>query len=243
MEGERVFRSAGLALLAFLAVGLAGDLWRPGSSRAAHGGPRGIETLQSTVTLTAAADAEITDAFPTHNKGSEDHLTVSLPSGAYLFTWCALVRFDLVSALPPGATIDSARLEVYCVARELHGPPNPFPVSIAARFITGPWDEMTVTWNTRPSTSAWEVRTDVYNEHWLGWHRWNATGFARFWQGNPASNHGLELCGIPDIQGYTLIYLSREGLPDPSQRPRLVLTYHLAGPSPIRLPLIVLGRP
>lgn len=195
---------------------------------------------QTTVTLIASADASVESDTPNLNQGAAAYLFLTnwpeiSPAG------CVLVRFHLASAVPPNAAIDSARLELRCVLMRYLDPNDPFPVSVAARFVTNAWNEMTVTWNTRPSTSGWEARTEV---HWgiLAWQGWNATGFTRAWQGNPASNHGLEVCGIPDTARYGLTYASREG-DEVSWRPRLVVTYHLTGPPPARLPLILRGRP
>lgn len=191
---------------------------------------------QTTVTLIAVADASVESDAPDLNQGGADYLFLTNWPGLSP-TECALVQFHLAPAVPPNAAIDSARLELRCVLMRYVEPNNPFPVSVAARFVTSAWDEMTVTWNTRPSTSGWEARTDV---HWGigGWQGWNATGFTRAWQANPASNHGLEVCGIPDTARYGLTYVSREW-DEASWRPRLVVTYRLTGPLLVRLPLVL----
>ncbi|MGQ9586636.1 MAG: DNRLRE domain-containing protein [Anaerolineae bacterium] len=200
--------------------------------------PGDVASLE-TVVLTAVADAAITPANPGRNFGDADTLWVENAPSPFIEA-CSLVRFDLASALPTSAAIDAARLELYMYGVTF-GAPAPFTVSTSARFVTSPWGEMTVTWGTRPSTSAWQARTDVHFR--IGWHRWNATGFARTWQANPASNHGVELCGDRYAAGYELLFCSREQ-PEPGDlKPRLVVTYHLTGPPPIRLPLVLRSGP
>ena len=124
------------------------------------GAAGGSEPEQTTVTLTAVADAAITPANPGRNFGDANTLWVENAPSPFIEA-CSLVRFDLASALPTSAAIDAARLELYMYGVTF-GAPAPFTVSTSAKFVTSPWGEMTVTWGTRPSTSAWEARTDVH---------------------------------------------------------------------------------
>ena len=126
----------------------------------------------SSLTLIATQDAYIDQSLPTTNFGADPSLLVGLsqlPTGAP-YELRTLVGFDL-SALPAGATLLAAKLQLYQIAAS-----GSISYSIYPDRVTRPaWSEATVTWNFPPvgSTSDGDpaVATDMAN----GWKTWDVT--------------------------------------------------------------------
>ncbi|MFH1928566.1 MAG: DNRLRE domain-containing protein [Chloroflexota bacterium] len=184
-------------------------------------------SLQS-VTVPAAADAETWSCWP-DNYGSGPSLALAYGVGPTSeYAAFSLVRFDLASALPPDAIIDSATIQLYLSIVE---PGSTLPIQAGAFFVTSSWNEGTVTWNTRPSSENIGTGTQIVSGG--GWHNWNATSFATAWQADPAHNYGVELRGPLSVALYCVRFVSREG---GGNGPRLIVNYHMptATPTPTR---------
>jgi xanthosine utilization system XapX-like protein len=177
---------------------------------------RSAAPLQTTVILTAVADATLKNGVSSgSNFGTDPLLGVSYNDGTGSEE-VSLVRFNL-SSIPPEATIESAVLGLY-----LYETTGLSQVTIGAYYVTSAWDETSVTWNTAPS---WEALG-------LAWGLDNATGtyyerdiasWARAWQGG--TNNGFALRG-PHGAGQPIWgrwFDSRENLD--AHPPRLVVTY------------------
>lgn len=147
-------------------------------------------TLLQSVSIPAAADAETWSCWP-DNYGSGPSLALAYGVGPTSeYAAFSLVRFDLASALPPNAIIDSATIQLYLASVD---PGSTLPIQAGAFFVTSNWNEGTVTWNTRPSSENTGTGTQIVSGG--GWHSWNATSFATAWQADPAHNYGVELRG------------------------------------------------
>lgn len=141
--------------------------------------------------------------------------------GVLTYVRIFLISFDL-TGLPANAIIDSASLQLHWNGCDLSGT---YPVPLGAYFIDGPWDESTVTYNTRPSWATTGVNSQVdcpVTDPTI----WYITSFAQAWQSDPAHNYGVKVSGPWNASyDYSITFDSREypnvGVPE------LVVTYHL----------------
>jgi hypothetical protein len=178
------------------------------------------EPSQTTVTLTAVADATVRSWQPGTNFGGEDVLELSYSAIDGTREAVTLLRFDVASALPSNAIIDSATLQLF-----LEGAAGANPVAVAAYFVTSSWAEGSVTWNTFPTADPVGIVAQV-DASPGNYKSWNITSYAQAWHMGP--NHGLYLRGPVDGTFYERVFESRDHM---EMVPRLVVTYHLPAPT------------
>lgn len=211
MKAHRSFKT--VTLLAAVLLGVFALSRAPAGQAAAPAAP------QTTVTLTAVADATLKSWQANTNFGSDPTLSVGYSHIDTDENAVLLVRFDL-SSLPADAIIDSANIQLY-----LESSSGLDPVSPGLYLATSTWDESSVTWNTAPTANpvglTWQMdgtpgyKTSISLASW-----------ATYWMGNP--NYGVMLHGSltgPDY--YQRVFSSRERGSNP---PGLVVTYHLPPP-------------
>ncbi|HIE30947.1 MAG TPA: DNRLRE domain-containing protein, partial [Methanosarcinales archaeon] len=167
----------------------------------------------TTVTLTAVADTTVKSWQPDSNFGSEEVLELSYSAIDVVREEVTLLRFDLASAIPANAIIDSAVLELFLVDGA-----GADPAPVAAYFVTSNWAESSVTWNSFPTAEPIGVVSQVYRSP--GYKSWDISSFAWVWQGG--SNNGVFLRGPVDGTYYERTFESRE---HDESVPRLVVTY------------------
>jgi|GEM_PF-956569 len=177
-------------------------------------------TSSTTVTLTAVADATVKSWQPDSNFGSESVLSLSYSDIDEVCEAVTLLRFDVASALPEGAIIDSATLELFLVDGA-----GADPAPVAAHFVTSGWAESNVTWNSFPTAEPIGVISQV-DKSPGSYKSWWVTSFAQEWQSG--SNDGVYLRGPVDGTYYERTFESREHA---ESVPRLVVTYHLPSPA------------
>jgi len=169
---------------------------------------------------------------------------------------CILIGFD-VSAIPQGAQITSAKLELW-VARRNNATSGPVQLFGVLR----PWQESSVTWNLPWSLAGCKgVGTDRAQDPaasttlrldntWAAWQSASLAdlaGLVQTWVQDPSQNYGMLLVGVEatSLSQEWQMY-SSEWSSGPGQRPRLSVTYregtpvptstrtHTPGPSPTR---------
>jgi hypothetical protein len=121
----------------------------------------------ATVTLTAVADASLKSFVPNDNYGSDSNVSVYLISIEGTERSAMLVRFDL-STSPSNAIIDTTSLQFY-----LNKSYEMNPVDLTLRFVTSPWTESTVTWNTAPTVFVPPLDFKWQMDGTLGWKSFN----------------------------------------------------------------------
>jgi hypothetical protein len=129
-----------------------------------------------------------------------------------------LIQWDL-STVPPGATIVSATMELYCEA--FYGTPTGQPVYY---MINESWDELTVTYNTQPE---YDIASPVLDE-WPAaetWHQVDVTGFVTNWVGGVHDNHGI-YCFCQGTEGTCVPGFWSGDYQDVTLRPRLIIEYY-----------------
>ena len=176
-------------------------------------------SLQSTVTLTAAADVTLKSWQPNANFGSEQTLQAAHSEIDGSQSAVMLVRFDL-SALPGNAVIDSADLELY-----LESSRGLDPVYLGIYYVNDAWAESDVTWNTAPPVATtgltWQVDSSLGYKSHGGLGGWVSTWMA-------GANNGVMIYGSLSGDFYQRIFQSRES---GQNMPRLVVTYHIEAPT------------
>ncbi|HKZ83253.1 MAG TPA: DNRLRE domain-containing protein [Anaerolineae bacterium] len=171
-------------------------------------------------TLYSIADADVLQGYPNTNYGSDaamwagydDYLN---PDGMIARSH---VQFD-VSAIPAGATINSAVLRVFLVSS--YDFPNRTRLITTYR-ISSPWVESSVTWNTSPAFAEAYGSAPVTHGAW-GWYSFDVTNLVRGWVNGTFPNYGIMLRG-PEVSGSDSSwkgFSTREW----SNSPQLVITY------------------
>jgi hypothetical protein len=129
-----------------------------------------------------------------------------------------LIQWDL-SALPTGATINDAVMALKCI--NFLGTPSGGEYYY---MIIEPWDETTVTWDTKPLYST-SVQT---SSDWPSDGEWvsaSVTEFVRKWYNGTFSNYGIYIsCQYVSGECYARFY-SSDYISDPNARPKLIITY------------------
>ena len=131
-------------------------------------------------------DANIWIGVPNTNLGNYEYLTVNeAPFDPSLLQNFGLIEFDLSSFT--GSSVVSAKLTLF----------QEFTDAAAAIFDllrnTSPWDEHTVTWNTRPSVDPTPVASLQLNFFPTIYRDWDVTAVVQGWLSGGYANYGLTL--------------------------------------------------
>jgi hypothetical protein len=114
-----------------------------------------------------------------------------------------------VEQLPSGATITSSYFKLY-----LKSVSDTQSRQYNAYALGNSWDELSITWNNRPSRSG-TVAWNAYMSDTIGWHSTDATNLTRDWYNNPGGNHGVELEGEEGANVHTRVYSANRSLNAP----------------------------
>ncbi len=210
--GLRWFRAMFLAAACAVAVvhgsGATTPPAAPGDPPAPLGWP-----AEEVVAIDAVADA-IVDSFASGENYGLIH-TLEVRYGSPVPIRRSLLRFNLATALPEGAIIDAAWLELLQT-----GWAGADYAELRAAPITEDWIESQVTWDSRPATGIPELILPSASAQAPV--RFEITEIAHAWQEAP--NFGLQLAEVDDQTVFSRVFESREPGGHP---PRLEVTYHL----------------
>lgn len=141
-----------------------------------------------------------------------------------------LVQFN-ISALPPGAIVRDAQLQLYMYAS------NGGNFNAEARALIAPWDEGTATWNDRQVGTPWispggdysgYVEDSVVLDNVAGWKTWNVKRLVDSWVRGSQPNYGLII--MPSNNGASdRTFYSSDYPTDPTLRPKLFISYQTDG--------------
>ncbi len=205
------------------AVGVVGLLLILAATPTAHGQTGGTATIQ----LGPGTGQSVGIFSEAPESWGRDASTFILPFGNYVgLTSGRLVQtrtfllFPL-SAIPVGATVTSASLQVYV---------NDWPFDGSAELgvyrVTTPWEE-SLSWASRPATdSALRASTDVSSI--VDWVSWDVTSLAQAWRSD-TPNYGFMLGGAPAPEamagnGWAAAAVGRTA-GDAAHAPRLIVSY------------------
>jgi len=172
------------------------------------------------------------------------------------YTWPAntpcnaiITKWNL-SALPAGAQIQSATLQLYMNYLEAGGGDTLYTVPVhkiinkspdvsKANGLyydgTNPWDPSNIPYNSIPlaqSNISPAVDTQQLNMT-NGYKSWNVTSIVKDWVASPASNYGILVNGSNTNSADSNRGFASTRATDPDQRPKLVITY-TTGLTPVK---------
>jgi hypothetical protein len=141
-----------------------------------------------------------------------------------------LVSFQLSGYLPANAKIKKAYLVLYCADIDGTG-----STPVALHKMTGSWDVLSVTWNSRILSNAWAAPGGDYNAAAIGtavtvnttgkYYTWEVdSADVQGWLDSPAQNYGIMVKSTAE-SAETDAAFSSNSSPVPEQKPRLVVYY------------------
>jgi len=172
-------------------------------------------------------DGWISASRKSYNFGADTLFIVDEKGGPHR----GMIRFDVEGALPRGAKLTGASLELF--ANGVVGTGYFRLYGLSQDWIegscSGSCGTAGVTWDTTDGTNAWttpggDPDTSAVSEVQAGgsgtWHRWNISAIARQWVSGERANYGL----LISAEGASASFHSSDNA-DATTRPRLTLSY------------------
>lgn len=175
-------------------------------------------------------DACITSINPDYNYGNVPNFYASAWTfgGEFGIQW-SLLKFDLTQ-IPSSAIVIDAKLSLYYWQGSLPGHEGE-NASYLQKVLEN-WDEMSVTWNTKPSTTTvGEVYLLTSSNQTQDYPDINMTQFVSDWIGDPQNNFGMLFRLAVDSIYRSMLFASSDNS-TASLRPKLVVTYRQC-PDPV----------
>ena len=147
------------------------------------------------VDIGSAMDAHVVEGYSTSNYGSASSIYVQSASGGSYKDERAWTMFNLKGSLPPGATIVSARLRLYCWKAD---DADDLSASVYGSDDDS-WTESGLTWSGQPaygSTALSSVKLVANDED--KWIEWDVTAFV---QAQYAGDGKVSLVVKPAVEG------------------------------------------
>jgi hypothetical protein len=175
----------------------------------------GSADAQSTLVLqpdgAAGKDSCVTATIPDTNFGTNPEVVINYAGPNH-----GMIEFDL-SAIPPGATILTATLEI------LENTNCGFNENlIELRLNDAAWDEATVTWNNAPTYGP-SLGTNSGETGGCDWIIWDVTGAVTDWYDGTSTNYGFRIVGPGG--GNVIKYMWSSDFGTAASRPILRVTY------------------
>ena len=169
-------------------------------------------------------DSHVSSETPNENYGSSIFPRI----GSYLYdSWVisrCYLQFDL-SILPADAVIVAASLKLYQYYTPHTSLEDHF---VDLHRVSGNWEEDTLTWNNKPSFNPIAESTSFNDSDTFTWLSWDITSLLQDWLDGVFSNYGVVLKGADEGSDHTgCLYISSEYPSDPSQHPKLEITYYV----------------
>jgi hypothetical protein len=160
-----------------------------------------------------------------------------------------IIKWDL-SAIPPGATIQSATLSLYMYGTEGSGGDDNYDI-LVHRILNHNPSISACTWNTFDGVKAWsggadgggadlaQAESTIAVGKTAGYKTWSITQMLQDWVNNPATNFGLALSPDGSAASDSNRYFRSTEYSEPDQRPKLTVTYSL---TPAHISGLRIGR-
>lgn len=176
------------------------------------------DTLATLVQIPAAEDAYIASGYPNQNFGDDPLFLGYNATGDEFGAERILMRFNVLSAVPPGAHITDAYVQL---TLNYASPADDAPLGTNLRAVGSAWDEAAVTWNTQPVRG--DIRTTVFVGTALTTYEWHITDLVQAWVDGALTNNGVEIYGDEFPEQRERTFYSRESATGNS--PRLVVDF------------------
>lgn len=138
-----------------------------------------------------------------------------------------LIDFDF-SRIPKNIEISSAKLFLYAVDNTINGPGHSNRSGsnlFLLQRITSEWNELDVTWNTRPSTTTDSQVYVAGSEHYMQDYEIVITKLVRDILNNPSESHGL-MIRLATEEYYRRVLFASSDHEDSTKHPKLVVEYN-----------------
>lgn len=170
----------------------------------------------------AKADTKINEFEPTTNYGTEQFLEIwGGQLAPYTPAEQALIYFDeniFAELGAANATIDFAMLKLYVTNLNQSG-------EVKTYRVAGTWDEMAVTWNTRPDSNLDIVSMEILPAGPNMWFQTEVTDMVRSWVEASFPVHGFYVT-VPEQGNAVGCQFASIDHPDSALHPRLFIEYH-----------------
>lgn len=125
------------------------------------------------VDVPAMRDAQVVQGYTSSNYGSATNMYVASDASGSYKNERSWMRFNLQDNLPAGATINSAKLRVYCWKSDAANSLE----TVAYGSTNTSWDEAALTWSTQPTLDT-ELGHATLQANATGvWYEWDVTSF------------------------------------------------------------------
>lgn len=183
-------------------------------------GPDGTDVV---VEIPVFQDTYIVSGTPNANYGRSATIRLGHNAGG-LGAFRPLLQFNL-SAIPAGATINSAAFRIYLHAAT----PGDSPMPFNARHLVSSWNENLVTWNSHQPQWGSVFATGVAEASPLGWKQEDVTVLVQDWFYGIRPNNGFTVIGDerPEVERQRYYYSKEAGN---NLYPRLIVDFTIPPP-------------
>lgn len=233
----RMGKQMGLLLVALVLFVLTGSVMA--STRFTRRGTAFTKLTGQTgkpLTLHPEADAFVSSGHPSEPGTPIDQIFVGYDKLYGYAKERGLLRFDL-RGIPEGAIIERATLRLWLASWQ-RPVGNWDPMDVHVYPIATPWDEETVTWNTKPGYDEVPLVNPVAvppgPEQWI---EFDVTRLVQEWVNGARPNHGFMLLGDESEGYHDRSFWSKECDPakcgaNREKQPQLVVEYFVPTPTP-----------
>jgi hypothetical protein len=174
--------------------------------------------LATTVQIPAAEDTYIASGYPNQNFGNDPLFLGYNLTGDQFGAERIMIRFDVLSAVPPAAHINDAYVQL---TLNFASPVDDVPLGTNLRDVRAPWDEYALTWNTQPARG--DIQTTVFVNTALTTYEWNVTNLVQDWVNGTLTNNGIEIYGEEAPEQHERTFYARES--GTGEAPHLVVDF------------------
>lgn len=190
--------------------------------------------MPGTAVIPATQTTYVDSSQPSRSFPSTPTLLAGFLGGA---VFRSLVRAPFPSAaIPAGATVLSATLDLFLTSSEQPAPPTPY----AAYRLTSPWTEVGTAWSSQPGFDPVPVATLSFGSEVGLFKSWDVTGLVAAWQSGLLPNFGVMIRSGNETTDNVARFVSRF-TPTPALAPRFTVVFEVLPPPPPGVETVATG--